>query len=74
MIKMNENTRKGIIFSTLALIWVGLVLSIMAPSLGLANPVFPRPQPDIELMSMVVSGVLLVGYSVKTGISYLRSV
>ena len=70
---MDENIRKGIIFSTLALIWVGLILLIMAPSLGLSNPVFPRPQPDYELMSMLISGVLLMGYSLKTGISYLKS-
>jgi hypothetical protein len=71
--KMDENIRKGIIFSTLALIWVGLILLIMAPSFGLANPVFPRPQPDYELMSMLISGALLMGYSLKTGISYLKS-
>jgi len=70
---MNENTRKGIIFATLFVIWGSLITHIMSGSLGLAAPVFPRPQPDIELMSMVVSGVLLVGYSLKTGISYLKS-
>ncbi len=71
---MNENTRKGIIFATLALTWIGSILLIMGPSLGIANPVFPRPQPDIELMSMLISGVLLMGYSLKTGISYLKSI
>ena len=70
---MNENTRKGIIFATLFVIWGSLITHIMSGSLGLAAPVFPRPQPDMELMSMVVSGVLLVGYSLKTGISYLKS-
>ena len=70
---MNENTRKGMIFATLFVIWGSLITHIMSGSLGLAAPVFPRPQPDIELMSMVVSGVLLVGYSLKTGISYLKS-
>ena len=70
---MNENTRKGIIFATLFVIWGSLITHIMSGSLGLAAPVFPRPQPDIELMSMLVSGVLLVGYSLKTGISYLKS-
>ena len=71
---MNENTRKGIIFATIALTWIGSILLIMGPSLGIANPVFPRPQPDIELMSMLISGVLLMGYSLKTGISYLKSI
>ena len=70
---MNENKRKGIIFATLFVIWGSLITHIMSGSLGLAAPVFPRPQPDIELMSMVVSGVLLIGYSLKTGISYLKS-
>ena len=70
---MNENTRKGIIFATLFVIWGSLITHIMSGSLGLAAPVFPRPQPDIELMSMLISGVLLMGYSLKTGISYLKS-
>ena len=70
---MNENKRKGIIFATLFVIWGSLITHIMSGSLGLAAPVFPRPQPDIELMSMLISGVLLMGYSLKTGISYLKS-
>lgn len=70
---MNENTRKGIIFATLFVIWGSLITHIMSGSLGLAAPVFPRPQPDIELISMLISGVLLMGYSLKTGISYLKS-
>ena len=71
---MNENTRNGIIFATLFVIWGSLITHIMSGSLGLAAPVFPRPQPDIELMSMLISGVLLMGYSLKTGISYLKSI
>ena len=62
-----------IIFSVLGLIWVGSIILIMASSLGLATPVFPRPQPDYELVSMLISGVFLAGYSLKTGISYLKS-
>ena len=70
---MNENTRKGIIFATLAVTWIGSVLLIMGPSLGIANPVFPRPQPDIELVAMLLSGLGLAGYSLKTGINYLKT-
>ena len=69
---MNENNRRILIFGILGLIWGASTLLIMAPSLGLATPVFPRPQPDYELYTMLLSGVLLVGYSFKTGIHYLR--
>ncbi len=69
---MNENTGKMIILSVLGLIWGASVLLIMAPSIGLATPVFPRPQPDYEIMIMLLSGLTLVGYSLKTGINYLR--
>ncbi|MFC1802945.1 hypothetical protein ACFL0D_03145 [Thermoproteota archaeon] len=70
---MNENTKKVIIFSTLILIWGALIIHIMSGSLGLTAPVFPRPQPDYALLGMLLSGVLLVGYSLKTGINHLRS-
>jgi len=64
--------KRWIIFGVLGLVWVACVLRIMAPSLGLAIPVFPRPQPDYELYTMLATGILLVIYSVKTGIDYLR--
>ena len=69
---MNENNRRIIIFGVLGLIWGASILLIMAPSLGLATPVFPRPQPDYELYIMLISGALLVGYSVTTGVDYFR--
>ena len=67
------DNKQIIIFSVLGLIWVGSIILIMAPSLGLATPVFPRPQPDYELVSMLISGVFLAGYSLKMGINYLKS-
>lgn len=70
---MKDNIRKGIIFSTLLVIWGSLIVHMMSGSLGLAAPVFPRPQPDYELFSMLISGVALAGYSFKTGLEYLRS-
>ena len=70
---MNENTRKGIIFATLFVIWGSLITHIMSGSLGLAAPVFPRPQPDIELVAMLLSGLGLAGYSLKIGINYIKS-
>jgi hypothetical protein len=69
---MKEDNRRLLIFGVLGLIWGVSVFIIMAPSLGLANPIFPRPQPDYELYSMVVSGVLLVGYSLNNAISNFR--
>ena len=69
---MNENNRRIIIFGVLGLIWGASILLIMAPSLGLATIVFPRPQPDYELYTMLISGVLLVAYSVKTGVDFFR--
>jgi hypothetical protein len=69
---MNENNRKIIIFSTLGLIWVTSILLIMAPNIGLSTPVFPRTQPNYELFTMLVSGLLLAGYSFITGIQYIR--
>lgn len=69
---MEKNTVKWTIFSALVLVWGSLVIHMMSGSLGLAAPVFPRPQPDYELVSMLISGVVLVGYSLKTGINYLR--
>ena len=69
---MNENNRRVIIFTILGLIWGASILLIMAPSLGLATPVFPRPQPDYELYTMLISGIMLVGYSLKTGIDYFK--
>jgi len=70
---MNNNTSRILIFGGLGLIWCGFVIHILAPSLGLSNPVFPRPQPDYELYSMLLSGILLVGYSIKTGIDLLST-
>ena len=70
--KMNENNQRLLIFSILGLIWGASILLIMTPSIGLTVPVFPKPRPDFELAIMLVSGALLVGYSIKTGISYLR--
>ena len=67
------NNKQIIIFSMLGLIWIGSIILIMAPSLGLVTPVFPRPQPVYELVSMLISGVFFAGYSLKTGISYLKS-
>ena len=64
--------KRWVIFGVLGLIWGVSVFMIVAPSLGLANPVFPRPQPDYELYTMLVSGVLLVITSLKTGVDYLR--
>ena len=69
---MNEYNRRIIIFTVLGLIWGASILLIMAPSLGLATPVFPRPQPDYELYTMLISGIMLVGYSLKTGIDYFK--
>ena len=69
---MKENNRRIIIFTVLGLIWGASILLIMAPSLGLATPVFPRPQPDYELYTMLISGIMLVGYSLKTGIDYFK--
>ena len=64
--------KRWLIFGVLGLIWGASAFMIVAPSLGLGNPVFPRPQPDYELYTMLVSGVLLVIASLKTGIDYLR--
>jgi len=69
---MNENNRRIIIFSILGLIWIVSILLIMAPSIGLITPVFPRTQPNYELYTMLISGVLLAGYSFKTGIQYIK--
>jgi hypothetical protein len=69
---MNENNKRIIIFGILGLIWVVSVFTIIAPKLGLATTVFPRPQPDYELYTMLVSGVLLVVYSLKTAVQYFK--
>lgn len=69
---MDEGTRRIIIFISLGLIWGSLVIHLMAPSLGFVAPGFSRPQSDYELFAMLISGIILVGYSVKTGINYLR--
>ena len=69
---MKENTRRIAIFGVLGLLWISIVIHMMAPTLGLSNPVFPRPQPDYELYSMLLSGFMLVVYSLKTGIGFLR--
>jgi len=69
---MNPGNRRIIIFAVLGLIWGASILLIMAPSLGLATPVFPRPQPDYELYIMLVSGIILIGHSIKTGVDYMR--
>jgi hypothetical protein len=71
--KMEDTAKKGIIFSTLLIIWLSLIFHIMSGSLGLTAPVFPRPRPDYELIGMLISGIALAGYSVKTGVDYLRS-
>ena len=63
--------KRWIIFGVLGLIWGASVFMVMAPSLGLANPVFPRPQPDYELYAVLVSGALLIIASLKTGLDYL---
>lgn len=69
---MKENTRRMIIFGVLGLVWIAIVIHMMAPSLGLSNPVFPRPQPDYEMYSMLLSGLMLVAYSLKTGVGFLK--
>ena len=70
---MKSITIKSVAWGAITLIWVGSVLLIMAPSIGLATPVFPRPQSDIPIIMMLISGALLVINSLKTGISFLRS-
>lgn len=70
---MNENIRKYGALTIIGLLWGASVMIIVAPGLGLATPVFPRPQPDYALISMILSGALLVGLSFKTGLDYLRS-
>ena len=66
---MNKTTS---LIVALTVIWVVSVLVIMAPSLGLATVVFPRPDPDYALYVMIVSGASLVVASMKTGIEYLK--
>jgi hypothetical protein len=63
--------KRWLIFGVIWLIWGASAFMIIAPSLGLANPVFPRPQPDYELTTMLISGVLFIIASLKTGIDYL---
>jgi amino acid permease len=70
---MNENTSKIIIFSTLGILWIASILLIMAPELGLTSPVFPKPEHNFALYTMLISGVLLAIYSLKTGIGFLRT-
>jgi amino acid permease len=71
--KMDENTRKIGIFSVLGLVWIASILFIMAPDLGLVSPVFPKPQQNYVLFTMLISGALLAVYSLKTGIGFLRT-
>jgi hypothetical protein len=70
---MNEEIRRIIIFTGLALVWAASIFLIIDSRLGLATPVFPRPQPDYELITMLISGAMLVLYSFKTGIAWLRT-
>jgi hypothetical protein len=62
--KMNKNIRKVVIFSTLGVLWLGSILFILAPEIGLTPPVIPKPD---------FSGALLALYSFKTGISFIRT-
>jgi hypothetical protein len=70
---MNENTSKIIIFSTLSILWIASILLIMAPELGFTTPMFPKPEHNFALYTMLISGALLALYSLKTGIGFLRT-
>ena len=65
--------RKGVIIALLVAIWLVSVLVIQAPQLGLADPVYPRPQPDYALYIMIFSAFTLVIYSLKNAIDLFRS-
>ena len=69
---VNEETKRFGVLAVLGVAWVVSVILLLAPGLGLATPVFPRPQPNYTLISMLVSGAILAVYSLKTGIVYLR--
>lgn len=65
--------RKGVILALLVVAWLVSVLVIQAPQLGLANPVYPRPQPDYALYIMIFSAFTLVIYSIKNAIDLFRT-
>jgi hypothetical protein len=67
------NKKPILIIMTLAIIWGASTYLIIAPDLGLANPIYPRPQPDYELITMMISAILLSGYSIKTGINIYKT-
>jgi hypothetical protein len=71
--KMNKNIRKVVIFSTLGVLWLGSILFILAPEIGLTPPVIPKPDYSYALFTMIISGALLALYSFKTGISFIRT-
>ena len=68
----DSKIRKGVILALLGVTWLVSVLVIQAPQLGLADPVYPRPNPDYALYIMVFSAFTLVIYSIKNAIDLLR--
>jgi hypothetical protein len=67
------NKKPILVILTLAIIWGASTYLIIAPDLGLANPIYPRPQPDYALIIMIISAIMLSGYSIKTGINIIKT-
>lgn len=67
------NKKSICIIITLAIIWGASTYLIIAPDLGLASPIYPRPQPDYALIIMIISAIMLSGYSIKTGINIIKT-
>lgn len=64
---MTQINLKSMVFGVLGLVWVASIVLIMAPSVGLTTTVYPRPDPDYHLYTMIVSGALLALFSLANG-------
>jgi hypothetical protein len=69
---MNEKII-NILMACLGVLWVSAVFLILAPSFGLMTTVYPRPSPDYELILVLVSGLMLAGFSLRKGVMILQS-
>lgn len=68
----NKITPKNLAFAAISIIWLYSAFRIIAPSLGVGIPVFPRPSPDYTLYTMIGSAAILVVSSLITAIKYFK--
>ena len=70
---MIMNKRKFIILGILFCLWIASIVFVLAPEIGLSSFVYPRPSLDYALLSLIIMAIILAGYSLKLGLSEIKS-